>query len=171
MVKSKIQMFAAIKVRVWKKLQGWKEKLLSKAGNEILIKAVAQSIPTYAMSCFRLPKTLCDNLQSLFSKFWWGQTNKERKIHWLGWEQLCKSKCRIGLGFRDLSSFKLALLVKQEWRLFYNHNPLFYKVFKAKYFPRSSFLKARMGRRPSYAWRSIMSAQQLLIPMCEMVSW
>ena len=29
-----------------KKLVGWKEKMLSKAGKEILIKAVAQVIPT-----------------------------------------------------------------------------------------------------------------------------
>ena len=32
--------FNYIKDRVWKKLQGWKEKLLSQAGREILIKAV-----------------------------------------------------------------------------------------------------------------------------------
>ena len=33
--------FDNIKQRVWKKLQGWEGKLLSQAGREILIKAVA----------------------------------------------------------------------------------------------------------------------------------
>ena len=49
-----------IKERVWSKLQGWKEKLLSKAGREILLKAVVQAIPIFAMGCFKLPVGLCD---------------------------------------------------------------------------------------------------------------
>ena len=50
--------FVYIKERIWKKLQGWKEKLLSQAGREVLIKSIIQAIPTYSMSCFKLPKGL-----------------------------------------------------------------------------------------------------------------
>lgn len=56
--KSKIQVFAKIKGKVAKKLSGWKEKMLSLGGKEILIKVVAQVIPTYTMNCFLLPKGL-----------------------------------------------------------------------------------------------------------------
>ena len=47
--RSKKQVFNEIKERVGKKLSGWKEKLLSIGGREILIKAVAQALPTYTM--------------------------------------------------------------------------------------------------------------------------
>ncbi|KAL0011890.1 hypothetical protein SO802_006998 [Lithocarpus litseifolius] len=47
--------FNYIKERVWRKLQRWEGKLLSQAGREVLIKAVIQAIPTYAMGCFKLP--------------------------------------------------------------------------------------------------------------------
>ena len=46
--------FTQIKERIWAKMQGWKEKLLSQAGKEIMIKAIVQSIPTYSMSVFKL---------------------------------------------------------------------------------------------------------------------
>ena len=50
--RAKYHTFSFLKDRVWKKLQGWKCMLLSRAGKEILIKAMAQSIPTYTMSVF-----------------------------------------------------------------------------------------------------------------------
>ena len=71
--KSKVEIFAEIKERVEKKLSGWKEKILSMGGQEILIKAVVQAIPTYTMSCFQIPKSLCDEIEGMIRKFWWGQ--------------------------------------------------------------------------------------------------
>ena len=57
--KSKKIFFATLRNWVWKKLQGWKEKLLSRARKEVLIKTVVQTIPSFAMSCFQLPFGLC----------------------------------------------------------------------------------------------------------------
>ena len=83
MGKSKAQTFSYLKERGWKKIQGWKEKLLSKAGKDVLIKAVAQAIPSYAMSCFDLTKSLCDDIGTLICRYWWSQQEKENKMHWL----------------------------------------------------------------------------------------
>lgn len=52
-----------------KKLIGWKEKLLSKARKEILIKAMAQAISTYTMGYFRLPNSLCGGINKHGSEF------------------------------------------------------------------------------------------------------
>ena len=73
--------FDHLKQRVWKKLQGWEGKLLSQAGREVLIKAVIQAIPTYTMSCFKLPTMLCHDIEPLVLKFWWGQKGDRRKVH------------------------------------------------------------------------------------------
>lgn len=70
--KNKRNTFNDIKDKLRKKLVGWKEKLLSKASIEIFIKAMAQAILTYTMSCFKLPDTLCEELTSMIRNFWWG---------------------------------------------------------------------------------------------------
>lgn len=61
--------FSDAKIRMWQKLQAWKEKLLFQCGKEILIKVVALSIPTYAISCFKFPYSLYLELESLIAKF------------------------------------------------------------------------------------------------------
>ena len=141
---------------------GWKEKLLSNAGKEVLIKAVAQAVPSYTMSCFKLPNSLCEELTGMVRQFWWGQVKEEKKVTWMSWDKMCLSKEKGGMGFRDLKTFNLALLAKQGWRLQTNTSSLFYRVYQAKYFPRCDFIEAAIGCQPSYAWRSFMAAQDLV---------
>ena len=57
--------------------------MLSQAGKEVLIKAMAQSIPTYTMSVFQLPMILCDELDTMCAKFspgWECEENSQEKL-------------------------------------------------------------------------------------------
>ena len=92
----------SFKEKLAKKLAGWREKLLSKAGKEILIKVVAQAIPTYTMSCFKIPNSLCEEMTSLMRNLWWGQQKEERKMTWISWDKLCTPKAQGGMGFKQL---------------------------------------------------------------------
>ena len=67
-----------------------------------------------------------------------------------------------GMGFRNLKTFNDALLAKQCWRLLKEEDSLLHKVFKAKYFPKCSFLEAYRGANASYTWRSLWGAKSLL---------
>lgn len=86
----------------------------------------------------------------------------QSKIHWMSWEIMGKAKDKEGLGFRDLVIFNKALLAKQIWRIMLNSESLVARIFKEKYFPHRSILEANVGKRPSYAWRSIISAKSVI---------
>ncbi|KAL5562808.1 hypothetical protein UlMin_032555 [Ulmus minor] len=90
--KNKSKLFASIKDRVWNKLCGWKSKLLSAGGREILTKAIIQAIPTYSMNLFKIPISLVKELHRLCARFWWGGDVSKQKMHWCPWEQLCVHK-------------------------------------------------------------------------------
>lgn len=66
------------------------------------------------------------------------------------------------MGFKDLFLFHDALLAKQMWRLLHDTNSLFYKVFKAKFFPNSSVLEATNPANASYAWKSLMHGREVI---------
>ncbi|KAL0327085.1 UNVERIFIED_CONTAM: hypothetical protein Sangu_1786500 [Sesamum angustifolium] len=163
--RSKKDLFGTIRDRVWRRISGWNEKLLSQAGKEVLIKSVIQAIPVYAMGCFRLPTTLLSEIQGMVAKFWWGNKGN-RKIHWLSWDRLCDSKLKGGLGFRQLSLFNIAMLAKQLWRILKHPNRLLSRVLRAHYFPNSDIFSASSGWRPSFTWRSLMAAQSLFRAEC-----
>lgn len=127
--RAKKKSFSIIKERIWKRLKGWKEKLLSQVRREILVKAAIQAIPTYTMSCFKLPKGLIKEIETLIRKFWWGYRGEQRKIHWISWKKMCWPKDKGGMGFRELSKFNDLLLAKQLWRLEKNEK----SVFSIKY--------------------------------------
>ena len=54
------------------------------------------------------------------------------------------------------------LLGKRVWRLLHNTDSLFYKVFKAKYFPNGSIMDEDVKGGGSYAWQSILKVREVI---------
>ncbi|XP_039170230.1 uncharacterized protein LOC120294289 [Eucalyptus grandis] len=161
---SKKDMFAWILARVSKKLESWKEKLLSRAGKEILLKSVVQAIPHYAMSIFKIPLSIVRAIERKIANFWWRTKNNSNGLHWRKWDVLKLCKAEGGLGFKDLIAFNTALLSKQAWRISQQLDTLWSQIMKGLYFPNSDFWKAGRGSRPSWGWQSLIAGRDAIAP-------
>lgn len=75
---------------------------------------------------------------------------------------MCTPKDRGGVGFCDIHAFNLAMLAKQSWRLTQETYSLFYRVYKARYFPTCTFMEAELGSNPYFVWRNLLSARDVL---------
>ncbi|KAA3468935.1 reverse transcriptase [Gossypium australe] len=154
--------FAEFIDRFRKRVDGWSYRCLSMGGKEVFIKSVLQATPLYAMQCFLFPKMLCRKLENIMNKFWWRNNKKSKGIHWSCWDTLCKPKSDRGMGFKNLILFNKALLAKQVWRILVQPNCLLARILKARYFPHTDILSAKVGSYPSFTWRSICNSRDLI---------
>jgi hypothetical protein len=78
----KSECFRHLVDRVITRISGWKEKLLSLGGKEIIIKAIAQAIPVFSMMVFKILKNFCKGISDAISQFWWGDEEERKHMHW-----------------------------------------------------------------------------------------
>nr|GEW34336.1 RNA-directed DNA polymerase, eukaryota [Tanacetum cinerariifolium] len=72
-------------------LSKWKSKTLSIGGRLTLLKAVLGAYPIYAMSLYKVPKTV-KMMESIRSKFFNGVDGGEKKIIWIKWSKVLAAK-------------------------------------------------------------------------------
>ena len=89
--------------RARKLLTGWQAKLLDKGNRLILISGVLDSLLTYFMSIFRIPKKVLKTLDSLRGAFFWaGEDSCSGAQCLIAWENMCPPKIYGGLGLKNL---------------------------------------------------------------------
>jgi hypothetical protein len=81
--RSKKETFAYIKDRIWRRINSWRSRPLSRAGKEVMIKSVLQAIPAYIMNIYILPDALINDIERLLNAFWWGGGSDNKGIRWL----------------------------------------------------------------------------------------
>lgn len=101
-----------------KYLAGWRARLLFPAGRLVLINAVLDALPTYAMAAMLLPPAVIKALDALRRSFLWNGAERATGAQCLiTWERVCWSKEDGGLGVRDLETHNMCLLLKMIHRL------------------------------------------------------
>ena len=125
------------------------------------MKAIAVAMSIFSMNIFRLPKEVCDEINAVLAKFWWGAGDK-KGLHWYSWDRVSVPKREGGLRFKDLEIFNQALLSKQVWRIMQHPHCLMARILKARYFPEEDILNAKLKKKASYAWKSILHGRDLI---------
>ncbi|XP_025662107.1 uncharacterized mitochondrial protein AtMg00310-like [Arachis hypogaea] len=160
--RSKNKALEWIQEKILDKMQGWKEKLLNQVGKEVLIKAVIQAIPVYAMNIIKFPKSFSKKIESAIARFWWTNNRKKRSIYWKSWTKMTKSKSNGGLEFKDLECQNIADLAKQAWRLLKEEDAIWARILKVIYYPNCSLWEAGKGGNASWIWKSILEGRDFL---------
>lgn len=160
--KRKRDLFTTIVDKIRQRAVSWSSKRLSKAGKLTMLKAVLTAIPTYPMSCFELPMSMYKRIQSVLTRFWWDGSDNKRKMSWVAWSKLTKSKAEGGLGFRDIQLFNQALLAKIAWRIITVPDSLLARVLRGKYCHKKNFLIVDLPATCSHGWRGIIQGRNLL---------
>lgn len=114
------------------------------------------------MNLFLIPIGICEDIERKMNGYLWGRESTGKGVKWMTWAKLCMPKKCEGLGVREPRKVNLAMLAKQGGRFIHQPNGLASRVMKAKYYPQTSFLEAKIGTNSSYVWRSLMEAMDVI---------
>lgn len=62
-----------------------------------------------------------------------GEVEEKKKMNWVSWSKVCKSKDKGGLGVKSCEWFNLALLSKWSWRFLNEQNMIWYALLPHRY--------------------------------------
>jgi hypothetical protein len=161
--KSKTSDFKDIVEKVSGKIEGWRAKTLSQAGRFVLIRSVASSIPSYAMSSFLLPIAVSSSLDKAFKNLWWGfPMGKTRNLSLKSWSSICSPRVEGGLGFKRMHEFNLSLVAKLGWQLLNDSDCLWVKQLQNKYIKYGDFLSSPPPTTASWLWKGIQKIKPII---------
>lgn len=124
---------------------------------------VLQGSPTYSISTFRMPITMCEAIDGAMRWFWWSDDGSKNHVMALKkWDELCKRKRYSGLRIHKTQDFNTVILEKVDWKLINNENVLWCKLLGRKYgvFKEDRILRAKAS--VSLVWKAIIYSSSLL---------
>jgi hypothetical protein len=162
--KRKSQSFIDLKDRIFSKITSWKAQFLSQAAGTTVIKTIANAIPTYIMSIFLLPKSLCTAINTTLRKFWWGfPQDKKHNLSLLSCESICQPKALGGLGLRSMKFLNHSLLARLGWKMTSNQPLLWVDVLRGKYLKNGvSFLNTSSNPSASWLWKGLLKNRKVV---------
>lgn len=130
-------------------------------------------LTVYTMQTASLPKRICDDIESLYGRFVWADTEASRKTRLIKWDAICQPTAYGGLGVKKIHPSNDAFLMKLGWGLLTEVDSFWGKVVKDKYKVGGALLPhLSCSSRASALWRGIFRIwPEVLNKGCQMHSW
>ena len=141
--------------KIQQRLANWKASCLSRPGKLVLIKAVINSLPTYYLSLFKMPKKVADMINKVQRRFLWCGSDTNRVSALVKWEVVQRPKAQGGLGVGDILLKNAALLFKWWWRFACEEGAMWRNVIQALYGEDQSLLPGKSISTMPGPWRDI----------------
>ncbi|KAL9681628.1 hypothetical protein QQ045_013414 [Rhodiola kirilowii] len=158
---SRVSTWAPILQKFKDKLASWKSVNLSMAGILVLIKAALCNMPLYYASIYKIPIIVAQEMEKIQRQFLWGGMEGRKKIHYVKWATITKSRKFGGLGVQALREKNMALLTKWWWNLISGRGGLWRRMVLEKYAIKGAHVPGEVSlktRKLSSCWKNIINA-------------
>ncbi|KAL4583572.1 hypothetical protein LXL04_008150 [Taraxacum kok-saghyz] len=112
-----------------------------------------------------MPVTIAKRLESLRSRFFWGGSEKGRRLAWVKWDQVMAKRDAGGLGIGSLVSFNMGLVLKWQWRFFNTPDAPWVRLLKIYYGRNGGFFAKNRPPGGGSPWSRILAATYKLHKM------
>ncbi|XVF02613.1 hypothetical protein REPUB_Repub04eG0190100 [Reevesia pubescens] len=99
----KKETYAPLVYKVFKKLAGWKGKVLRPAGRRTLIQSTSPAIPLHTMQSSLLPSSICKRLDQINNNFLWSGSTEPTRNHLVKWHRVCTPR---SAGFEEIEGLQ-----------------------------------------------------------------
>jgi len=155
-------MFEELKIRIVKRLDGWKVKTFSTGGRITLIKSVIYSIPMHILAVLKPPKGVLEYIQKRILQFLWGN-----KHQWVAQNVVCKDRNQGGIGIDNLTQILDSMHQKLTWKYICN-DTLWAQFLQEKYGEPNEVINNPIHTSCSHIWPLIY---QRLLNLLDQVCW
>ncbi|WOL04777.1 F-box protein [Canna indica] len=115
------------------KLDSWASKEISHAGKVNLINFVMNSMSIHTLATTWINEKVIKEHDKLVRNYLWKGGKNKVGFHLIKWKKVVLSKAEGGLGVKDLSSFRTAILAKRILPILNKKDQLWCKLINAKY--------------------------------------
>nr|GEW35610.1 hypothetical protein [Tanacetum cinerariifolium] len=139
-----------------------KLKTLSIGGRLTLLKFVLIAIPIFHMSLFKVPAGILKDLESIRMNFFNGTNKSERKMVWIGWDNILASNKSGGLFISNLYATNCSLLFKWVWHFLTQESSLWYRFITAIYGTMGAAMDVQKPTNKGFIWYDLFHALSTL---------